>query len=429
MARVFRQQYAQRTPDGERVTRDSAKWYVEYRDAQGIRRRVPGYTDKSATQQLASELERSAAREQSGLVDRFAVHRKRPLVEHLADYEAALRHRGRAEQYVATLIPRIRKVLSGCAFVYWPDLSASKVQGYVAELQAGGLGIQSANYYLASMKQFCRWCVQDGRAPDSPLVHLSGDNVRTDRRHDRRALDADELRRLLESARTGPTRFGMTGPARAMLYQLAAESVLRAGELRSLAWDSFDLDADPPTVTVRAGYSKHRRDDALPLKPSTAQTLARWRDESGPVDREHPVFAMPEKTATMIRADLADAGIEYRDADGRVCDFHALRHSFVSALARGGVHPKVANSSPGIRRSPSRWIGIRTPSSANWPPDCKRCPTCRPVPTPSDYAPRGPPTAYRIAYRFPYRNPYRHGVRGQCYVVHWIALNRQVPRL
>ncbi len=29
-------------------------------------------------------------------------------------------------------------------------------------------------------------------------------------------------------------------------------------------------------------------------------------------------------------------------ADGRVCDFHALRHSFVSALARGGVHPKVA---------------------------------------------------------------------------------------
>jgi len=303
---------------------------------------VPGYADKGATQQLASGLERDAAREQSGLVDRFAVHRKRPLTEHLADYEAALRNRGRAEQYVGTLIPRIRRVLTGCRFAYWPDLSASKVESYVAELQAEGLGIQSANYYLASMKQFCRWCVQDGRAPDSPLVHLTGDNARTDRRHDRRALEADELRRLLESARTGPTRFGMTGDARAMLYQLAAESGLRARELRSLVWDSFDLNADPPTVTVRAGYSKHRREDTVPLKPSTAQTLARWRDERDPADRELPVFAMPEKTAAMIRADLSDAGIEYRDADGRVCDFHALRHSFVSALARGGVHPKVA---------------------------------------------------------------------------------------
>ena len=127
-----------------------------------------------------------------------------------------------------------------------------------------------------------------------------------------------------------------------MLYELAVTSGLRAGELRSLAWDCFDLSDDPPTVTVRAAYSKYRRDDTLPLKASTAQMLARWRDESGPVDREHPVFAMPEKTATMIRADLADADIEYRDADGRVCDFHALRHSFVSALARGGVHPKVA---------------------------------------------------------------------------------------
>jgi integrase len=342
MARVFRQQYTQRTPDGERVTRQSAKWYVEYRDAQGIRRRVPGYTDKAATQQLASELERQAAREQSGLVDRYAAPRKRPLSEHIADYEASLRGRGLSERHVATLIPRIRKVLAGCRFNYWPDMSASKVQAYIAELRRGGLSIQSTNFYLQAVKQLCRWCVQDGRAPDSPLVHLSGDNVRTDRRHDRRALDAAELRRLLESARTGPTRFGMTGPARAMLYQLAAESGLRAGELRSLAWDSFDLSDDPPTVTVRAAYSKHRRDDTLPLKASTAQMLARWRDESGPVDREHPVFAMPDKTARMIRADLADADIEYRDADGRVCDFHALRHSFVSALARGGVHPKIA---------------------------------------------------------------------------------------
>jgi len=42
--------------------------------------------------------------------------------------------------------------------------------------------------------------------------------------------------------------------------------------------------------------------------------------------------------------DLADAGIEYRDESGRVLDFHALRHTFITNLARGGVHPKVAQS-------------------------------------------------------------------------------------
>ncbi len=30
------------------------------------------------------------------------------------------------------------------------------------------------------------------------------------------------------------------------------------------------------------------------------------------------------------------------DDDGCVCDFHSLRHSFISNLAAGGVHPKVA---------------------------------------------------------------------------------------
>ncbi len=40
----------------------------------------------------------------------------------------------------------------------------------------------------------------------------------------------------------------------------------------------------------------------------------------------------------------SEAGIVYRDEDGRVADFHALRHTFISNWARSGVHPKVAQS-------------------------------------------------------------------------------------
>jgi integrase len=59
------------------------------------------------------------------------------------------------------------------------------------------------------------------------------------------------------------------------------------------------------------------------------------------------VFRIPErrhKASALFKADLAAAGIPYRDEDGLVADFHALRHTFISNLANGGVHPKVAQA-------------------------------------------------------------------------------------
>jgi len=256
MARIFKQCYTSKAPDGRRVTRKSRKWYIEYRNGQDIRRRVPGFSDKQATQQLASDLERQAAREQVGLVDRFTEHRKRPLAEHAADWRESLLAKGDTDKQSNQLTNRVRRILDGCRFTSWPDLSASKVQAYVAELRDGGLSIQTCNFYLQAVKQFARWCVRDGRAADSPLSHLRGGNVRTDRRHDRRALTDPELRKLLDTTRRAPTRFRMTGPDRARLYQLAVETGLRASELRSLTWGSFELDGDPATVTVKAAYSK-----------------------------------------------------------------------------------------------------------------------------------------------------------------------------
>ena len=43
----------------------------------------------------------------------------------------------------------------------------------------------------------------------------------------------------------------------------------------------------------------------------------------------------------MLRADLMAARIPVENEFG-VVDFHALRHSFISSLARAGVHPKIA---------------------------------------------------------------------------------------
>ncbi len=349
MARVFRQTYTKRGSKGRKIVRQTRNFYVEYRDADGILRRVPGYTDRKATEQLAAELERKAARVKSGLLDRCDEQIRRPLSEHLDEWRTALLAKGNTEKHADLMKQRVKRVLEGTHARFWPDLSASRVQEFLADLRADteekrGLSIQSTNYHLQAVKQFCKWMVRDGRAPVSPMEHLQALNPRTDRRHDRRALPRDELIRLLSAAQNGPARYGMQGPERALLYRLAVETGLRASELRSLNWSSFDLDSNLPTVTVKACYSKHRREDTLPLRPSTACKLKAMRD-AVPQPQNRAVFTMPaaSKISEMLREDLDQAKIPY-ELDGKFVDFHALRHTFITNLARGGVYPKVAQA-------------------------------------------------------------------------------------
>ena len=133
----------------------------------------------------------------------------------------------------------------------------------------------------------------------------------------------------------------MTGPDRAMLYRLALETGLRWSELASLKRRSFDLKAKPPSVTVEASHSKHRRQDTLPLRKETARALEEYLADKLPLADALP---MPKGKvgAKMLREDLAVAEVPYRDAGGRVVDFHALRHSFITNLANSGVHPSTA---------------------------------------------------------------------------------------
>ncbi len=353
---------------GKIIYRESENYRIEYRDADDILTQAGGYPSKKQTEDLAAHLVAEAAREKQqrkiGITDRFKDHRKRPLLDHLADYKAALEADGASKGHIATQIPRIEKVLRGCKFTVWADIQASRVHGYIAELRRGpqGLSIQTANYYLTAVKGFLSWMVKDRRAADNPLAHLQGGNAKTDRRHDRRALDADELRRLLDAARGGPVFRGLAGEDRAMLYMVAALTGLRRSELASLTPQSFDLKAEPPTVTVRAAYSKHRRDDIQPIPVSLAAPVAEYL-AARPAGK--PVWNIPDKTAVMIRRDLrrAKAGwiretqdrperrerllsdfLATVDAAGRYADFHALRHSYVSALALAGVNPKTAQS-------------------------------------------------------------------------------------
>jgi len=363
--RVFRVWYK----DGHNERKQVRKWWIQLRDHLNIIRRFPAFTDKAQSEALGRQIERlvnsKIAGEQlepqlsrwleqipkklrdrfvkNGLLDAKRAAAGRLLKEHVEDYRKSLSAKGRTEKYIAEIKSALDHIFTDCKFVLWSDISASRLECYLDDLRDGGNGISARtfNSNLKAVKQFCNWMVKNGRASESPVICLECLNTETDKRHPRRALESDEIRCLLEAAAAAPKRFGMTGYARVLLYRLAIETGLRASELRSLTVSSFDF--DHCTVTVEAGYSKHRRQDILPLKPETTAELKGFLGDKIPGVN---AFNMPSKdrVAKMIKADLADAGIDYVNDAGRYADFHSLRRTTGSLLAASGVHPKVAQT-------------------------------------------------------------------------------------
>lgn len=347
MASIFKRKRKVRLASGKTVTKQSSKWHVKYVDADSIERRVPAYKDKIASQQLAAELEKAAELAREGVVDRYKEHRKTPLAEHLEDFKKSLSARSNTEEHVMLTVRRVKNVIEGCRFATWNNIQASKVQSYVASLRDGknGIGASTFNCYLKATKQFCKWMTQDRRASESPLEHLKCETVRkvVDEEHPRRALEIDELRRLLEVTNAGVKRFGMTGYERYLLYRLAAETGLRAKELRILKVCSFDF--DNLTVSVARAHTKNRRGAVQQLKRETAEELKRFFSDKLPNVKAFggTCKKLTKRTAEMVKADLADADIPYV-VDGLFFDFHALRHQTGTLLAAGGVHPKTAQT-------------------------------------------------------------------------------------
>jgi integrase/recombinase XerC len=228
----------------------SAKWYGR---VPGAAKPVPLCANKTAAQMLLNELVKKAEMARAGICDPYEAHRKRPLAEHLDDFRREMESKGDDPRHVSITISRLRALLSGCGFVFMADTSASRVMDWLANLRreravvvlppaiewftpreaAGLLGIKTAsvgaavrrqrldaqgqgrarlfpratvealqerfsrgasiettNQYLTHIKAFTRWLVRDHRTDTDPLTHLESGNSQTDRRHDRRELEA-----------------------------------------------------------------------------------------------------------------------------------------------------------------------------------------------------------------------------------------------
>ena len=313
---------------------------VQYLDHRGKRKTVKGFTDKGLTEELASKLEGEARLRTTGLIDtdqeRLAETKNSAVDNHLTAFEESLADN--SPKHVKLTMTRVRRVVVGCGLETLADIMPEAVQVYLRSLRkSDNLGHRTYNHYLQALDAFCNWCVTTKRLFSNPLLGLERLNTAVDVRHARRALTADEVSKLVESARgSGLSIQRFTGEQRARIYLLSYMTGLRKKELASLTPRSFALAAKPPKVTVEAACSKHRRKDVLPLHPDLVVMLRDWLRGLSPTDKLFPKLDR-RKTWLMVKKDLERAGIPYETEDG-IADFHAAgRHTHITELLRNGA--------------------------------------------------------------------------------------------
>jgi len=358
--RVFRPCYT----DGRGSKRSVSVFWIEIRDHTGNVRRFAGTRDESQTREfgqwivklrdcrklgleldplLRGWLDRIPAKlfsrlQDVGLVDKAQIADKRTLRDHLNGFHQFLLQKGDTPKQIHGVMAQLKKIMGSCELTVWSDIAADKISACLEDLRKQGLSAQTLNAYLAAIKQFCSWFASEGYATMSPVEALNRFDAESDRRRHRRALADEEWTRLLRVTRSGPKRFGMTGPQRADLYQFALETGLRANELRTLTVSSFNFDAF--TVTVGPMESKHREEDTVTIRPDAVEKLKTLCGGRGLRDR---VFGgnskLTGRTSEMIEADLETAGIPYCLSSNYYFDFHALRTQLGTMLLNRGVHP------------------------------------------------------------------------------------------
>jgi integrase len=309
--------------------RESKFWAIRYKldGCESYKDRNLRVRDKQVAQAKLNEFVRECEREAAGLVVPKTLRdaAAKTLAVHLGDFTADLRARQRSRMYVHNVDKRATKLLAACGWTLPRDVTADSFTAWRAQQTKAP---KTLNDYLDVANALLNWMQRCGRIIANPLasvgkVQTAGKEVRV-----RRAFTDRELGQLLAVA--GPRR---------TLYLTALHTGLRRNELRSLLWGDVHLDAVKPFLRVRASTTKNGKGATIWVRDDLAADLAAFRPaDAMSGDR---VFPLLTRKLDAFKLDLEAAKIPFK-VDGRQADFHSLRHTLGTIMARHNVGPRVA---------------------------------------------------------------------------------------
>lgn len=276
--------------------------------------------DKAIAEQIAGRLE-AKARQHKREADDLAELRRRglsdPVAERLADqgrttlgvhldaFKIVLEGKGDTAKHVAVTLSDCLCILDACGFALPADLDSVKVSKWVTE-QRKALAPRTINRKLGAFKSFSRWLWETERIRTDPMVQVHKLNGQADRRVRRRALDDDEIARLLCAAEQGPDVSGMTGPDRAMLYRVALGNARPWIPERDTAGRVLDFHALRVTFITRLARCG--------VAPAVAKTLARHSTITLTMDHYAAVNDVDGREAINRLPDLPEAAAARKEA-------------------------------------------------------------------------------------------------------------------
>lgn len=341
-------------PGARRVATRSDSYYVTLTVGERRRTFPLKTTDIGLAWERLRKLQRRIEAGETDLEDRPAIAAD-PLPKHVDDWLGDLAAEQVSEDRLRLLRGRLAILAAEAGWNRLADIthsSALRALDRLTKRDRRPIGPQTRNHYLDHLRQFCAWCCGPGkRMTENPAIGLNDLPAEHDMRRLRRVPTPEEIGKLftwldspaadipagrkwtLPSGNVVTVRVGLSGRQRAMAYRVALATGLRAGELRSLRRESFDLAR--AVVTVSAAYSrKAAKTVEVPLPPWLVDELSVYfADAAGAM-----WDGFPAKTpGRILQHDLAAAGVEYetKGADGlpRFLDFHALRHHYITEIA------------------------------------------------------------------------------------------------
>src|SRR5262245_38735638 len=162
MANLYRKPIILTDPNtGQKIKAKSKKWWGQYRDADRRLRRVPLAIDKVAAQAMLNRIVRDVERQKAGLIDPTDEQRRRPLDQHLAEFQSYLQNKAVTSKQVAETTRQTRAMFEHRRWKFIGDITASGALEFLGDLRARGLSAQTYNHYLKAARQFTRWLVRD----------------------------------------------------------------------------------------------------------------------------------------------------------------------------------------------------------------------------------------------------------------------------
>lgn len=334
------------TPGAQRVVEVSKEYYgVLFKNGKRIRFRLEGITSKVKAEEkwkeLLKEARSSVRRRNSRSLDLVEV-----LVE---DYERNLCSTGIKKKTIKDEIDKVKGLLlEALQVIRLEEVDISKIQEELQNSKATHgnrkpkeRSARTKNYYIGALVRFGKWLKEKKHWKKNVFVKLKrfkGSQVKV-----RREMTVDELKRIIDTARTRGVRSGSKeqGEERAVFYTFLFYTLTRYSSAKSLVVGQINFTRDHEEVVLYGDQVKNKKTVTKPLHPLLVKELKEWikRKKLRPTDKLFP--GIKGNLINQFNIDLEKAGIQKVLPDRTSLDIHAFKTTAISMLHDAGVPIKV----------------------------------------------------------------------------------------